>query len=175
MKPEQIVGLIIRCLALYLFFAVTFPPLVMLNETPTSVGDYAAHSLDPTYILLIALGTVVPLFLWFFALDIARKLIPSDADATVKAPLTFEQLETLCFSIFGLWLALRGATDFLYRLLGALSLFATQRQQHNAAVYLMPYLSHFVTALIYLAAGLLLLFRTGPVVRAIKKIRGGIN
>ena len=156
MKPEQIVGIIVRCFAVYLFSVMAYPALAMLSD-----HFFVEHtSLDfPLYVALRAsFGVIVPVILWFFPLTLARLTIPAAKNAETKEPASFSQIENLSYSLLGLWVTLSGARDCLYRF--------DLMPEHSGKL---------VAPLFYLGMGLLIMLRPQGIAAGLKKLRGGID
>lgn len=112
LKLEQIVGVLIRCFAINLFVVVIlFQAQLFLMAAsyggpgPMSRSDFLSY-LYSVLSTAVELGIII--FLWQKPLLIAKKLIPLGEGQTVRLNLTFEELQTLCFTVIGFWIAVNG-------------------------------------------------------------------
>jgi hypothetical protein len=179
MKPEQIVGLIVRCFAVYVFFSMTLSPAMMLmHMLGAASAEYPiVSSVVLSYVAMITVGVIVPLLLWLFPLTLARKLIPTVDSTTVKTGLSFEQLEFLSFSILGVWLVTTAMGYFFHSLITTFGTLYNENAMpgqnlRNAAGFFILQNSYTV---VYATIGLLLLLKPQRVSRFLRKMRGGID
>lgn len=104
MKLEQLVALIVRFFVLYVSFFVVFEYGMILVVQIAQYEGIINRSTAGFALLLVVL-LVMGGLLWKYPLWVARKIIPETGGEPVKISLTFEQLQTLGFTLLGFWIA----------------------------------------------------------------------
>lgn len=109
MSKIQIIALIIRLFAIFLFVSIIrndVPRLFLLLNQPEAGSLYIAYP-----ILFIILTTVA--VLWFFPLSIAKKLLPNE-DTSSKIYWENDSLLSIGFVLMGIFLIYKVISDLTY-------------------------------------------------------------
>lgn len=111
MRLVQIVGVVIRVFAVFLAINNLSYAAKIIRYAMSEPDNYAAMAL---YLVLAFAPTFVAIFLWFFPLAVATKLIPDMKTASVPTPIGGQELEVVAFSVVGLWVLTAALPDALY-------------------------------------------------------------
>jgi len=111
MRLVQIVGLVVRVFAVFLVVNNLFYAARVIDYAMSKPDHYIAMALN---LVLAFVPTFVAIFLWFFPLAVATKLIPDVGNASVQAPMGAEELEVVAYSVVGLWVLTAALPDALY-------------------------------------------------------------
>jgi len=108
---EQIVALAIRVFAVFLLVyglrsLSTFVPIGYINDMASEAWIWIA-------VFAIVLFGIVWL-LWFFPLSIARKLLPRTTQKSTEVAVSAQEIETIAFTVLGLWVLSTGVPDIIY-------------------------------------------------------------
>lgn len=159
MKIDQLVALIVRLFVIYLFIGVIFRSGMMLVSLISQYeGDINASTVGYA-ILLVSLLIVLGL-LWKYALYVAKKIIPS-TDGAIKTSVSFEELETLCFTVLGFWVAMDSLVITVQYLL---DIEFAKFSGATVEVHLFGYIGR-------LAVGIWLVLGSKGIVKTIRKLR----
>lgn len=158
MTPQQIIGLAIRCLSLFIgWYAVRYffsvPMEAQLNGWANQTASLYAYGV---------VGLLIAVFLWFFPLSIANKIVPRtqfENHVDVRAI----ELARVGVSLIGIWIFGSALPDLLWVLVrGALvntngSIFLWLSADEQTSLWVDTFQLVFATVLVLKANALALL------------------
>ncbi len=107
MKLDQFVALLVRLFCIHLFVTVILRSIWALasysyNRFPSNQEMFFA------YLAIIVSMFIIIFVLWNYSLFIAKKIIPNVSKEKLNIPVSFIELQTLCFSVLGVWIGVEG-------------------------------------------------------------------
>ncbi len=159
MKADQLIAIIIRLCVIYLFLNSILPLMVML---PSLWKSYMQDDAIVSSTFSVAVLSLMLWAAWKFALSIARGIIPKSDEVALPLSMSVERLESLCFSVLGMWLCASNFAGFL-RLMISMRPFNPQE---------IIFSMHALQYLVAFAIGLWLLLGSRGILKVINKLRG---
>jgi hypothetical protein len=104
MKPEQIVQLVARLIAVYLLVGVVVPNISWLPSLSQPVGPL---------LMTVFLISAVAALLWLYPWVLSIGILPKESKNKTASPVTLEAVQTLCFAILGTYFCVQAAAPLL--------------------------------------------------------------
>lgn len=107
MRALQIVGIGLRVLAILLFIGTLrgMAPFVSLYTKNPSLESLIMIG------VVVLISVLISVWVWFFPLTIASKLVPCIPESEEDKPITQHEFQAIGFSLIGLWVLTQSIPD----------------------------------------------------------------
>lgn len=110
MKRDELVSIALKIASLFIIIILIRDGFQMLSALGYMDDGASMDSLSIAYIVVLFTGAVL---LFIFALPVARVMLPSGHNRELEWNLTLEGLETVCFSVLGMYMLVNVVPDTL--------------------------------------------------------------
>jgi hypothetical protein len=162
---EQIVGLAVRLFAIFLAFYT-------LRDASSLLAYISAP--PPNNISLVFAGALVlppilaAVLMWYFPLALANKLIPDIKTKDAPVPLDAGGIETVAFTIMGLWVLTNAIPDIFH---WAIYVYQVKNKHFGFADFAPEHIGNIVSTVVEFVIGFWLLFGSRGLLGLIRRAR----
>ncbi|AKC87085.1 hypothetical protein [Pseudoxanthomonas suwonensis] len=166
MSREDVVAVAVRLFSVFLVLGV-------LRQLPGTIALFAVdvdRGLVALSLLLLLLGALVAVLLWFFPLSVARKLLPVMREPRSEQAMDAQVALMVGLTLIGVWVLAYALVDVAYWL----TLFV--RTRHPGAVYFEwshEQVANVVATGVEVAVAIWLIFGASGIRRLIQRYRRG--